>query len=200
MDIPMELSRILITEMGEQQIIFLREKDGERNFPILIGTSEAMAIDRRLKRIQTPRPMTHDLLADVIEAMGGRLDKIVINDIHEHTFIAALHITQGKQEVVVDARPSDAIALGVAFDTPILVSEHVLKSIIEGPPTKQDRLDLLRQRMKMLAEGIEELEAKLADEDFISNAPEEIVAAHRAQLEEMTNEHDAIEKVLKKLG
>ena len=67
MNIPMELSRIMITDLGDQQVIFLKEKEGERSFPIMIGTNEARAIDRRLKGQTTPRPMTHDLLAGIIE-------------------------------------------------------------------------------------------------------------------------------------
>src|ERR1035437_3990805 len=133
MDVLMELSRILITEMGDQQVIFLREKGGERTFPILIGTGEALAIDRRLKQIPTPRPMTHDLLANVIEAMGGTLEKIVIGDLHEHTFIATLFIRRDGEVIEVDSRPSDAIALGVAFETPIYVAQHVLEEILREP-------------------------------------------------------------------
>jgi hypothetical protein len=121
-DIHVKLSRIIITEMGEQQVIFLKEVDGERTFPILIGISEALAIDRRLKGIPTPRPMTHDLLAGVIEAMGGRLEKIIINDLREHTFYAQLFIRRNGETIEVDSRPSDAIALGVAMDTPLYVT------------------------------------------------------------------------------
>ncbi len=200
MDVPMELSRILITEYGDQQVIFLREKGGERSFPILIGTGEALAIDRRLKGIETPRPMTHELLANVIEALGGRIDHVVINDIREHTFIATLFVRRGEDLIGVDSRPSDAIALGSAFDTPIFVAEHVLENVLNDGGTTEDRIELLRTRLKMLREGIQELTRRLHDEDFVRQAPEPVLEEYRRHLDQMKNEHDAIDRVLKKLG
>ncbi len=127
MDVRMDLARIIIKETSDQQYIFLREHDGEREFPIVIGDSEAYAIDRRLKGHKRARPLTHDLLADVIEQLNGDLEKIVINDLKEHTFYAKLLIRHAGALVEIDSRPSDAIALGVASDTPIFVSEHVLR-------------------------------------------------------------------------
>ncbi|MCE5279263.1 MAG: bifunctional nuclease domain-containing protein [Planctomycetaceae bacterium] len=200
MDIPVELSRILITELGDQQVIFLREKSGDRSFPILIGTNEALAIDRRLKGQLTPRPMTHDLLATVIDVMGGRLERIVINDIRDHTFIATIYIAQGEKTIEVDARPSDAIALGTAQDTPIFVSQHVLDNVTNGPPTKNERLELLRHRLAALEQAIGEVTERLNDNDFISQAPADVISQLDTQLEEMRREHDAIDRVLKKLG
>ncbi|HUS91379.1 MAG TPA: bifunctional nuclease domain-containing protein [Phycisphaerae bacterium] len=200
MDVPMELSRILITEFGDQQVIFLKEKNGQRSFPILIGTMEALAIDRRLKGIETPRPMTHELLARVIDAMGGRIDRIVINDLREHTFIATLYIRRGTETIRVDSRPSDAIALGVAFETPIFVAEHVLDSVLNEGGTAEERIELLRKRMEMLHHGITELNRRLNDEDFLHQAPEPVIAQVRRQLDEMRNEYEAIDRVLKKLG
>ena len=94
MSVLMELNKIIISEMQDQQIIVLREVNGERNFAIVIGNPEAMAIDRRLKGIPTPRPLTHELLANVIENLGGRLEHIEINDLENHTFFARLHIRQ----------------------------------------------------------------------------------------------------------
>ena len=129
MDVPMELARILITELGDQQVIFLREKNGDRSFPIMIGINEALAIDRRLKGQETPRPMTHDLLASVIEALGGRVERIVINDIRNHTFIATLCIRRGTELIAIDSRPSDAIALGIAGNVPIFVADHVMEEV-----------------------------------------------------------------------
>ena len=88
MSIQMELHKIIISEMQPEQIIVLKEVDGDRKFPIVIGNSEAYAIDRRLKGIVHPRPLTHDLLANVIEQLGGTIDRIEINNLQEHTFFA----------------------------------------------------------------------------------------------------------------
>jgi hypothetical protein len=129
MSVQMELNKIIISEMQDQQIIVLKEVDGERKFPIVIGSNEAMAIDRRLKGIATPRPMTHDLLANVIESLGGTMEKIEINDLQDHTFFAKIHIRQNGKSVQVDSRPSDAIALGIASVLPIYVAEHVLAEV-----------------------------------------------------------------------
>jgi bifunctional DNase/RNase len=200
-EVLMELSRILITELGDQQVIFLREKGGERNFPILIGLPEALAIDRRLKNKPTPRPMTHDLLATVIQKMGGRLERIVIHDLRDHTFFATLFIRRGEELLQVDARPSDAIALGVAFDTPLYVAEHVLNDVLKSDQvTQEDRLALLRQRAQILSERIGEMTTKLADADFLEQAPPRIIEEYRRRLAEMGAEHEAILQVLKKYG
>ncbi len=129
MSVLMELHKIIISEMQDQQIIMLKEVDGERTFPIVIGSPEAMAIDRRLKGHPTPRPLTHDLLANVIEQLGGTLQQIEINDLENHTFFAKLHIRRDGKTVEIDSRPSDAIALGIASSVPIYVAEHVLDEV-----------------------------------------------------------------------
>jgi bifunctional DNase/RNase len=126
----MQLSRIFIREMTDMQIIELTEVGGERSFPIVIGLPEAFAIERRLKGIEIPRPQTHDLLASVIESLGGTLQRIEIHDMREGTFFAALVIDQAGREVRVDSRPSDAIALGVAQGVSILVAEAVLEQAV----------------------------------------------------------------------
>lgn len=127
----MELSRIFIREMTDMQIIELAEVGGERTFPIVIGLPEAFAIERRLKGIEIERPQTHDLLASVIDNLGGRLKQVVINDLSAGTFYARLIIELDGQEIEVDSRPSDAIALAVAEDVPIDVAEHVLERIAQ---------------------------------------------------------------------
>jgi hypothetical protein len=129
MEIPVELSRIIINEMIDQQIIVLVERGGERAFPIVIGMPEILALDRRLKNIQLPRPMTHDLLANVIEKLGGSVEKVVINDLKDHTFYARLYIEVDGEVIWVDSRPSDAIALGVGLDVPIFVHQRVFEKM-----------------------------------------------------------------------
>jgi len=125
MDVEAELSRILINETSDQQIIMLKEREGHRIFPIVIGIVEIFAIDRRLKGLKPPRPMTHDLLANVIEGLGAKIEKIIINDLRNHTFFAKILLSINGKSVEIDSRPSDAIALGVASETPIFVADHV---------------------------------------------------------------------------
>jgi bifunctional DNase/RNase len=115
--------------MQDQQVIMLKEVDGDRKFPIVIGSSEAYAIDRRLKGHVMPRPLTHDLLANVIEEMGGTIEKIEINNLQDHTFFARIHVRRDGQTIEIDSRPSDAIALGIATTVPIYVAEHVLDAV-----------------------------------------------------------------------
>jgi bifunctional DNase/RNase len=129
MSVQMELHKIIISEMQPEQIIVLKEVDGERKFPIVIGNSEAYAINRRLKGEIHPRPLTHDLLANVIEQLGGTIERIEINNLQEHTFFARIHIRRDGETVKIDSRPSDAIALGVATTVPIFVAEHVLDEV-----------------------------------------------------------------------
>jgi len=127
MDVEVELSRVIINEASDQQIIVLKERYGQRSFPIVIGIVEIFAIDRRLKGIKPPRPMTHDLLGDVIENLGAKIEKVVINDLRNHTFYAKIMLNLDGRSVEVDSRPSDAIALGIASNVPIYVAEHVFE-------------------------------------------------------------------------
>lgn len=125
----MELRRIMITETSDQQVIVLKEKGGVREFPILIGIYEATAIDRNVKEIETPRPLTHDLLAAAIRALNGELKRIVVSDLRDGTFYATLVISQNGQMLEVDSRPSDAIALATREKAPIFVEEAVLEEV-----------------------------------------------------------------------
>lgn len=135
MPVEMRLSKIIISEINDNQVVFLKEVDGERQFPILIGIFEATSIDRRVKKIPRPRPLTHDLLAGVIEALGGELVKVLIHDLSDATYFAQLQIQQGEDTLHIDARPSDAIAMAVTSDppVPIFVDQDVLESAIRKP-------------------------------------------------------------------
>jgi bifunctional DNase/RNase len=202
MYVEMELSRVLIAEFTGDQLIFLREKGGQRTFPIVIGIHEALAIHRRVHGEKTPRPMTHELLEGVMQALGGRLEKIVIEDLRflssddsRQTFIATLHIRQGDQVIQVDSRPSDAIALGAAGTTPIFVAESVLENVLKD--NVKDRVGVLREHMHALAERIQELSSRLADKEFLAAAPKGIISKAREQLRQMQTEHEAIERILK---
>ena len=135
MPVEMRLAKIIISEINDNQVVFLKEVDGERQFPILIGIFEATSIDRRVKKIPRPRPLTHDLLAGIVQAMGGELKSILINELRDSTYFAKLRIVQGDETLHIDARPSDAIAMAVAVDPPlpIFVDEEVLESAMRKP-------------------------------------------------------------------
>lgn len=134
MPVQMQLSRIIISELNDQQVIYLREVEGTRQFPIFIGIYEATSIDRRVKGVQAPRPLTHDLLVGVVEAMGGELDSVVINALNKGTYYAHLRVRQNGELLQVDSRPSDAIAVAVSCDPPlpIYVEEEVLEEVFDA--------------------------------------------------------------------
>jgi uncharacterized protein len=127
--VQMELTRIIINENNEQQIIFLKEVEGDRTFPIVIGIFEATSIDRRVRGLPAPRPLTHDLLASSIELLGGELQDIYISELRDHTYYAKLRIRHEGEIVEVDSRPSDAIAVAVTVDVPIFVAEDILDEV-----------------------------------------------------------------------
>jgi bifunctional DNase/RNase len=125
----MELKRIIINEVHDQQVIMLREVDGERSFPIVIGIFEATSIDRRVRGLPSPRPLTHDLVASVIDNLGGEIQDIFISELREHTYYAKLRVRKDGELIEVDCRPSDAIALAVTAKVPIYVAEDVLGEV-----------------------------------------------------------------------
>ena len=132
MAVQMELTRIIINETSDSHIIFLKEVDGDRMFPIVIGIFEASSIDRRVRNQATPRPLTHDLLASTIDLLGGDLQDIYINELREHTYFAKLRIRHEGELVEVDSRPSDAIALAVTVDVPIFVADDILDEVSQS--------------------------------------------------------------------
>ncbi len=129
--VEMELSRIIISEINDQQVIYLHEVDGEREFPILVGMFEAASIDRRVRGDVPPRPLTHDLIKSVIEHFGGEPHDIIINSLHEHTYYAMIRIMHNGELMEIDSRPSDAIALAMHYDPPlpIFVEGDVLEAV-----------------------------------------------------------------------
>src|SRR3990172_11448026 len=113
MPVAMELARIIISEINDQQVIYLKEVDGHRMFPILIGIFEATSINRRVKGEVAPRPLTHDLLVNAVEALGAELQDVVISELREHTYFAKLRGRLDGELTEIDSRPSGAIAVAV---------------------------------------------------------------------------------------
>ena len=115
MSVEMELSRIIISEVNDQQVVYLKEVEGDRTFPILIGLFEATSIDRRVKHSPTPRPLTHDLLVAAVELMGGEFQDVIIAELKEHTYYATLRVEKEGEVVEIDApgeeRPHQAAGI-----------------------------------------------------------------------------------------
>lgn len=129
--VPMQLSRVIVSDINDQRAIYLKEVDGSRVFPILIGDFEAAVINRRLLEEPSYRPMTHDLLHNSISILGGRIQEVVITRIEDHTYFAILRVEQGDELHEIDCRPSDAVALAVhnTAPIPIFVDEGVLQEV-----------------------------------------------------------------------
>jgi len=128
--VEVELVRIIINDNSDQQYIFLREKDGQRQFPIVISIVEAMAIDRFVKEQATARPLTHELLNSTIQSLGATVSRVEVTQLKSGTFYANLVLARDGAETVIDARPSDAIALAVRNRAPIFVHEDVIEEVV----------------------------------------------------------------------
>lgn len=126
MQIEMTIKGLMVDPITNMPIIILRDKDGQQVLPIWVGIFEANAIALQMENISTPRPMTHDLLRNVIEDLTGTVTKVVISDLKENTFYALIYVETPAGVVAIDARPSDAIALALRTQAPILVEEAVI--------------------------------------------------------------------------
>ncbi|MFQ5494558.1 MAG: bifunctional nuclease family protein [Phycisphaerae bacterium] len=129
--VQMNLARIVIVDAEEEKMamLVLREVDGDRAFPILIGLHEGYAIDRRTKHVAVQRPLTHDLIERMIDQLDYELDQIVINELRDSTFYAKLVLRRDQDIVEIDSRPSDALAVGAGTNTPVFVDESVLREV-----------------------------------------------------------------------
>ncbi len=124
--IEMTIKGLLVDPITNMPIVVLKDKAGERVLPIWVGIFEANAIALQIENVATPRPMTHDLLRNIIADLDGEVDRVVVSELKENTFFAIIHLTVKGERVVVDARPSDAIALALRTRAPILVEETVV--------------------------------------------------------------------------
>jgi uncharacterized protein len=118
--------KLMIDPITNLPIILLRDRDGQRVLPIWVGASEANAIALQIENITTPRPMTHDLLRNVIHDLKAEIRKVVVSDLKDNTFYALIHLEVNGEPLAVDARPSDAIALALRARAPIFVEDRVI--------------------------------------------------------------------------
>ena len=126
--IEMSIKGLMVDPMAGTPIVILKDKQGERVLPIWVGVPEANAIALQIENVSTPRPMTHDLLRNIITDLDGRVDRVVVSDLKDNTYFAVIHLTVRGERVAVDARPSDAIALALRTRSPILVEEAVIEN------------------------------------------------------------------------
>jgi bifunctional DNase/RNase len=131
--VEMELNKIRIDENRGEQVIVLKEKDGNRVLPIVIGIMEVTAIKMKISGVTPPRPMTHDLFCNVIKKLGAKIDKVVIAKLEQNTFFAKLVLQIDSRLEEVDARPSDSIAIALRTKAPIFVEEEILNIVGTGP-------------------------------------------------------------------
>src|SRR6266536_6687311 len=126
MQIEMTIKGLMVDPLTNMPIVILRDKDGQRVLPIWVGIFEANAIALQMENIPTPRPMTHDLLRNIIEDLNASVQKIVVCDLQENTFYALIYLALNGGTVAIDARPSDAIALALRTHAPIFVEDTVI--------------------------------------------------------------------------
>jgi bifunctional DNase/RNase len=137
MEIEMTIKGLMIDPITNMPIIILRDADGQRMLPIWVGVFEANAIALQLESVQTPRPMTHDLMKNLLDQMGASIERVVVCDLRDNTFYATIHLRTAERRIPVDARPSDAIALALRTSSPIFVEE----AVIEGARTAENDKD-----------------------------------------------------------
>ena len=126
MQIEMTIKGLMVDPITNMPIVILRDKEGERVLPIWVGIFEANAIALQIENIATPRPMTHDLLRNIITDLDGQVDRVVVSDLKDNTFYAIIHLTVRGERIAIDSRPSDAIALALRTRSPIMVEESVI--------------------------------------------------------------------------
>jgi uncharacterized protein len=149
MPIEMVVESIRMNLLAPTRVVFLKEVNRERYLPIIIGVAEADAIAIKLQNAEVPRPLTHDLLSSMIQTLGGRVTHIVVNDLVDETFFARIVMDVDGRHVEVDSRPSDAIALAVRANVPILVEEKVLdKGGIVPESTSPEAEDTGEEKIK----------------------------------------------------
>jgi len=146
MDIEVRIRGLMMDPATNMPIVVLKDVASDTVMPIWVGIFEANAIAIEIEKVAAPRPMTHDLTRNIIRHLNAQLERVVITELKDDTFLAVLWLRQGDEPLTIDARPSDAIALALRSDCPIYVSENVMQSSklntygpAEGPTTEQLR-------------------------------------------------------------
>ena len=150
--VEMKVRGLALDPVSNMPIIILRDEEEKRSLPIWVGIFEANAIALELEKITTPRPMTHDLIKNILESVDAKVEKIVVNDLRDNTFFALIHLRLGEEEITVDSRPSDAIALALRAGAPIFVEEDVVRRAksVEVAPKESDDQEKLKEWLENL--------------------------------------------------
>ena len=151
MEIEMTIKGLMIDPITNMPIVILKDKEGDRVLPIWVGVFEANAIALQIENISTPRPMTHDLLRNILSEIEADVQRIVVCELKENTFYAMIYLNCEGQTMAVDARPSDAIALALRTKAPIFVEDAVVESA-KGLDLSQDTTD--SERLQKWLEGL----------------------------------------------
>ena len=154
MQIEMNIKGLMIDPITNMPIIILRDQDGQRLLPIRVGVYEANAIALQIENVQTPRPMTHDLLKNIIDDLSAQVERIVVTELKENTFYALIHLRTNGHSIEVDARPSDAIALALRTRSPIFVEEAVIQNARSAESSRESSMDVTR--LQKWLEGLSE--------------------------------------------
>lgn len=162
-DVLCNIAKIIINEQQDGQVVWLKEKEGERAFAIVVGFFEASSLRDRVREFVPPRPMTHHLIMNCIRDLGGKLERIVISDLKENTYFAKLVVRQGQKTVEIDARPSDALVVAVQEKVPVFVAEDVLTEASKWSVTP--KVQLTEEELRDLeSEDFEEGEEEEGEE------------------------------------
>ncbi len=153
MEVEMKIRGLMMDPVTNMPIVVLKDVQGNSVLPIWVGVYEANAIALEIEKVQTPRPMTHDLLRNVFLGLEVRVDKIVVNDLKDDTFYAVIWVEREGQLIMLDSRPSDALALALRMDCPIFVDETVLKnSKVTSALAERTTTDQLRSYLEGLSD------------------------------------------------
>jgi uncharacterized protein len=154
MQIEMNIKGLMIDPITNMPIIILRDQEGQRILPIWVGVFEANAIALQIENVQTPRPMTHDLLKNIIDDLSAQVERIVVTELRENTFYALIHLRKNGHSIEVDARPSDVIALALRTRSPIFVEEAVIQNARSVENSRESSMDVTR--LQKWLEGLSE--------------------------------------------
>ena len=154
MQIEMTIKGLMVDPITNMPIIILRDQEGQRVLPIWVGVFEANAIALQIENVQTPRPMTHDLLKNIIDDLSAQVERIVVTELKENTFYALIHLRTNGHSIEVDARPSDAIALALRTRSPIFVEEAVIQNARSVDSSRESSMDVTR--LQKWLEGLSE--------------------------------------------